>query len=145
MSRARRKQLRIDEFLARPEARNRIEAVGERLAENNNIRLCAKIFNRPEFSGAIETHLDFVVDQQDLARFHYGLELFKVARRRNDIPPRTLNGFHKKRGKFSGTGFRIPDAVILGIEQSGELVHAVEAAVFALFPVRTAKAVGKRD
>src|SRR5690606_1201405 len=51
---------RVDQFLAGPDASQRIKAVRNGLSEHENVRLHTEMLDRPEFTGSIEAHLDLV-------------------------------------------------------------------------------------
>src|SRR5262245_5742602 len=63
MRRSGREDVRIDELLASPYARQRIEAIGDGLSENEDVRIDAEMLDRPELAGAIDAHLDFIDDE----------------------------------------------------------------------------------
>ena len=67
VSRARREFVRRDQFFFGPNSGQRIETVGQRLAEDDNVGLDVEVFDRPELAGAVKTHLDLVIDHQDVA------------------------------------------------------------------------------
>src|SRR5258708_21043134 len=145
MGRARRERLRRYQVLARPDAGQRIEAVGQRLAEDDDVRLDPEILDGAQSHGAEEAHLDLVVHQQDLARFEDLLQALEISLRRHDIPARSLNRLDVERGVFGAIGLGIVDAVIFAVEEALELADAVEVAAVALLAVRTAEAIGKRN
>jgi hypothetical protein len=49
----------------RPDAAQRVEAVGQRLAEHDHIRLDVEVLDRPQLAGAVEAHLYFVDHHQN--------------------------------------------------------------------------------
>src|SRR5262245_55399266 len=141
VGRSRREGLRTDELFARPHSRQRTEAVGERLAKHDDVGLHIEILHRPELSGAEETHLDLVVHQQDAPRLEDTLEFPEITGRRDHIAAGTLNGLDIEGGELALAGLGVPCRVILAVEQSRELVDAVEPAIVPLLPVRAAKTV----
>src|SRR5476651_1010792 len=75
MGRAWRKHLRADQFLARPDAGQRIEPVGDRLAEHQYVGRDAEMLDRTQLTGAIDAHLDFIDHQQNAVLDKYGILL----------------------------------------------------------------------
>src|SRR5476651_1247020 len=75
MGRAWRKHLRADQFLARPDAGQRIEPVGDRLAEHQYVGRDAEMLDRTQLTGAIDAHLDFIDHQQNAVLVKYGILL----------------------------------------------------------------------
>src|SRR5271165_4885760 len=64
MSRSGTKDGGIDQLFTGPDSGNRIEAVGQRLAKDDDVRLHVKVLHRPHLSGAIEAHLDLIIEEQ---------------------------------------------------------------------------------
>src|SRR5215475_2594740 len=141
VGRSGREGLRTDELFARPQSGQRTEAVGERLAEHDDVGLHIEILHRPEFSGPEEAHLNLVVDQQDAPRFEDALEFFEITGRRDHVAAGALNRLDIERGELALAGLGVPCRVILAVEQSRELVDAVEPAIVPLLPVLAAKTV----
>src|SRR5712671_1003601 len=113
---ARREDLRRDQLLSRPDARQRIESVGERLAEHDDVRFDVEVLDRPELSGAIKSHLDFIIDQQNLARFQHCRKLLEIARWRNHVAAGALDRLDKEGGKLRLLRLAVPDRVILAVK-----------------------------
>src|SRR5262249_40140913 len=126
---------------ARPQTRERVQAVRERLSEHDDVGAQTEVLGGPELARAEESHLDLVVDDQDLARLEDRLEPLEVAGRRDHVATRPLNHFHEERRVLRLTDLGVPDAVVLAVEEPLELVDAVQAAVFALLAVRATEAV----
>src|SRR5581483_1423243 len=141
MSRPGRKQLRRNQVFSRPDSGKRIEPVGQGFAEYNDVRRNAQVFDGPEFSRTVEAHLDFIVNQKDLALVECLLEASKVFPGRNDISTRPLNRFDIKSREFRLLSFGIPVGVILRLEAFFELLLAIEAAGLTLQSIDAAEAV----
>src|ERR1700681_2427106 len=107
MRRSGRKFHRRDQFLARPNTRKRIEPVCQSFSENDYVGRYIKILDRPKFPGAVKTHLDLVVNHQDLSFVEYLLEFFEVADGRDHVATRPLDGLDIKRRKLSFACLRI--------------------------------------
>src|SRR6185312_11371276 len=114
------------------------------LAEYDDVGLDVEILQRPELAGAVEAHLDFVIDQQDFAGLEHFLELLEITRRRNDVTAGALDRLDIEGGIFADAHLGVPHAVILAIEQAGELIDAIQAAIVALLAIRAAEAIRKR-
>src|SRR2546430_16871094 len=126
MRRAGRKLFRRDEFLARPDTAQRIQAIRQRFAEDDDVRLDVEVFNAPELSGAIEAHLNLVVNKQDIALVQDFFECRKIFGRRDDVTARALNRLDVKCGELALACLRIPELVVLSIKILLELLDAVE-------------------
>src|SRR5471032_596522 len=100
MGRAWRKHLRADQFLARPDAGQRIEPVGDRLAKHQYVGRDAEMLDRPQLAGAIDAHLDFIDHQQDAVLVEYLLEVDEEILRRNDIAAGALDRLDEERGEL---------------------------------------------
>ena len=85
----------------------------------------------PQLAGAKETHLDLVHHQQHAVPVQHALELDEEIFRRYHITAGTLDGLNIKRRVFALVRFGVPDAVVFGLEQALELLHA-ERPVFLL-------------
>ena len=118
---------RVDQLLARPDAGQRIEAVGQRLAEHDHVRLHAEVLDREHLAGAVEAHLDLVDHEQDAVTIQHALELDEEVPRGNDVAAGALDRLHVEGGKLGLARFRVPDAVVLALEQAFELLDAVMA------------------
>ncbi len=145
MRRSRWEHLGRDQLLARPDARQWIEAIRQRLAKDDDVRLDIEVLDRPELARAVEPHLNFVVDEEDATLVEDLLERREVAARRYDVTTGALNGFDIKRGKLWFLRLGIPERVVFGVEVLRELLDAVEIAVLPLLVVRTTEAVRIRD
>src|SRR5437762_420653 len=145
MRRARRKQFGRNQFFARPEAGQRVQPVGQRLAKDDDVGRDAEVLDGPEFSRAIETHLDFVIHDENLVRVAGFLEPGEVISRRDDVAARALHRLDVERAELGGFRLRIPNRVVLGVKELRELVFAVELARLTLQAVDAAEAVGKKD
>ena len=97
MRRSRWEDIGRDEAFARPHAAQRVESVGERFAEDDDVGRDAKVFDRPELSGTIKAHLDLIVDHQNVPFVQDLPETFEIARRRDDVATSALNRFDVKR------------------------------------------------
>ena len=95
----------------------------------------------PELSRAEETHLDFIIDEQDLALLEDLLQADKVFLRRDDITARPLEGLDVKGAEFTLVGPGIPDRIVFGVEEFLELFQAIEPAVLSLETVKAAETV----
>src|SRR5438067_2508822 len=136
MRRARPEDARIDEFLARPDAGKRIEAVGERLAEDDDVRLDVEVLHRPHLSSAPKAHLDLVVDEQDAVLLADCSEALEVVLRRNDVSARALDRLGEQRAEFGAPGLRVPCAGVLVLEQPLELRDAMVLELLRLAAIR---------
>ncbi len=145
MGRARREHGRVDQLFARPQAGQRIEAVGQRLAEHHDIRRHAEVFDRPQLAGPPETHLDFIGHHQDAVLVEHLLQALEEARRRDHVAAGALNGFHVERGVFALVGLRVPHAVVFGLEQALELAHAAVGILFRRHPLRATERIRERQ
>ena len=144
MRRAGREHLRVDQLFARPDAGQRVEAVGERLAEHEHVRLDAEMLDRPQLAGAVEAHLDFVDDQQDAVAVEHLLELDEEVLRRDDVAAGALDRLDVEGGVFGLAGLGVPDAVVFALEQALELLDAVVAVFLLAHALRAAEVVGER-
>src|SRR6185437_1606020 len=122
--RARRKHGGVDQLLARPQPRQRVEAVGQRLAEHQHVGLDAEILDRPQLSGAPETHLDFVDHEQDAVLVQHLLQVPEEIPWRHHVATGALDRLDVERRVLALVGLGIPHAVVFGLEQAGELAHA---------------------
>ena len=138
------KIFRVDQLLARPHAGERIEAVGDGLAEHDDVGLHAEVLDRPQLAGAIEAHLDFVDDQQDAVLVEHALQLDEIVRRRNDVAARALDRLDVEGGILGLAGLRVPHAVVLALEQPLELLHAVVAVLLLAHALGAAEVIRKR-
>src|SRR6185369_474554 len=142
--RARRKDGRADQRLLRPESRERVEPVGERLAEDDDVGRDAEVLDRPELAGAKKAHLDLVDDEQDAVPVEHLLQPREVVRRRNHVAAGALHGLDVERGVFRLVRARVPDALVLALEQALELAHAVLAVLLLGHPGAAAEVVRER-
>src|SRR6185295_703362 len=69
------KDSRIDQLFAGPQTRERIEAVGEGLAEYQDVGDDTEMLDRPELPGPEEPHLDFIDYEKDAEAIEYLLQL----------------------------------------------------------------------
>ena len=116
---------RVDQLLAGPQAGQRIEAVGDRLAEHDDVGRDAEVLDRPELAGPVEAHLDLVDDHQDAVLVEHLLQVLEEVHRRHDVAARALQWLDVEGGVLGLAGLRIPEAVVLALEQARELLHAV--------------------
>src|SRR5690606_29810540 len=84
---------------------------------------------------------DLVVDEQDLVFIEDSFERAEITGRRDDISAGPLDRFDVKGGELTFARLRIPERVILGLKQTGELFDAVKAAIVAPFAVRAAETI----
>src|SRR5947209_572168 len=143
--RAGRELLRRDQFLARPHAGERVQAVRQRLAEDDDVRLDAEVLDGPEFPGAVEAHLNLVVNHQNLVLVQDFLERREVAFGRDDVAARPLNRLDVEGRELRFIRLRVPEGVVLGLEVALELLDAVHLARLLLLAVGAAEAVGEGD
>src|SRR6266545_296531 len=134
----------ISARLARPDAGQRIEAVGQRLAEHDDVGLDAEMLDRPQLAGAEETHLDLVDHQQDAVAVQHLLELDEEILRRNYVAAGALDWLDVERGIFGLAGLGIPDAVVFALEQALERSYAVEAVFLLAHALRSPEVIGER-
>jgi hypothetical protein len=99
----------------------------------------------PELPRPEETHLNFIIHEEDLPLFKDLLEPDKVFLGRDHVAPCPLNRFHVKGAKFTLTGLRVPNRVVLGVKELLELLETVQTAILSLQPVEAAEAVGVGD
>ena len=125
MRRPRREEFGRDQFFPRPDAGKWVQAVGERLAEHDDVRRDAEVLDGPELSRAIEAHLDFVIDNQDLVFAASLLQALKVVARRNHVAARSLHRFDVKCAVFRRLCFGIPDAIVFIGKKLIELIVAI--------------------
>src|SRR5436190_3772439 len=144
MGGAGREDLRVDELFACPDAGQRIEAVGKRLAEHDDVRRDAEMLDREELAGAVEAHLNLVHHQQDAVLVEHALQPGKVVLRRDDVAPGTLDRLHVERGVFRLAGLGVPHAVVLALEQALELFDAVVTVFLLGHALGAAEMVGER-
>ncbi|RMO59452.1 hypothetical protein ALQ29_05598 [Pseudomonas marginalis pv. marginalis] len=145
MGRAWWEDLRVDQFFPGPDAAQRVEAVGQGLAEHDHVRLHVEVLDRPQLAGAVEAHLDFVGHHQDAVLVQHLLEFAVEVHRRDHVAAGALDRLDVKRGVFALADFRVPHAVVFGLEQAGELLHAVAAVLFLGHAFRAAEVVRERD
>src|SRR6476659_9501771 len=143
MRRAGRENVGIDQLLARPDAGQRIEAVGEGLAEYDDVRRDAEMLDREELAGAVETHLDLVDDQQDAVPVEHLLELDEEVLGRNDVAARALDRLHVEGGKLGLADLGVPHAAVFALEQARELPHAMAAVLLLAHPLGPTEMVGE--
>src|SRR5690606_36194652 len=141
MGGARWEYRRVDQFLAGPDASQRIEAVCNGLSEHENVRLYTEMLNRPEFASSIEAHLDRVADQQNAVFVENLLQLSEAVRRRDDVAACALNRLDVEGRDLGLTRLRIPNAIIFAFEQPGELSYAVAAVLLLAHALWTAEVV----
>src|SRR5690606_5232810 len=132
---------RVDQFLAGPDASQRIEAVRNGLSEHENVRLYTEMLDRPEFAGSIEAHLDLVDDQQNAVFVENLLQLSEEVRRRDDVAACALNRLDVEGREHGLTRLRIPNAIIFAFDEPGELGYAVTAVLRLAHALRTAEVV----
>ncbi|MNF89183.1 hypothetical protein D3C84_716970 [compost metagenome] len=145
MGRAWREDFRVDQLFFRPDAAQRVEAVGQRFAEDDDVGFDVEVLDRPQLAGAIEAHLDFVDHQQNAVLVQHMLEFAVEVHRWDDIAAGSLDRFDVKCSVFALADFRVPDAVVFSLEQPGKLIHAVTAVLFLGHAFGAAKVVRKRD
>src|SRR6267143_2110013 len=143
--RAWRENAGVDHLLTRPDAGQRVEAVGQSLAEDQHVRLDTEMFDAPHLAGAIDTHLDLIYHQQYAVLVEHLLELDEKSFRRNDIPARALNRLDIKCCILAFVGSRVPHAVVFAFEEASELLHTVVAVLLLVHPLGAAKVIGKLD
>ena len=134
MRHPRRKNLRRDQFFFGPDRRDRIKAVGERLAEHHDVRNDAKMFDGPQLPAPVKPHLDFIVDQKDMIAIQDLLQLGKIVKWRNDVASGRLDWLHKERPKFAMVGFGVNKRIIFRLKQFLKLPQAGEIAGLFFLP-----------
>src|SRR5205085_10835965 len=97
---ARGKLRRRNECLFCPNPRDGIQAVRHGLTEDHDIRLDPIMFECPELAGPEKSHLNFIVDQKDLAFSENLMQSSVIFRRRDDISPRGLDWLPVEGDKF---------------------------------------------
>ena len=143
--RARREDRRVDQLLARPHAGQRIEAVGDGLAEHDDVGLHAEVLDRPQLAGAIEAHLDLVDDQQDAVLVEHALQLDEEVLGRNDVAAGALDRLDVEGRVLGLARLGVPDAVVLALEQALELLHAVVAVLLLGHALGAAEVIRERN
>ena len=83
----------------------------------------AEVLDRPQLAGAVEAHLDLVDHQQDAVLVEHLLQPLEEVHRRDDVAAGALDRLDVEGGVFGLPGLGVPDAVIFGLEQAGELVR----------------------
>src|SRR5262245_9304896 len=91
MRRTGREDARRNQVLARPHAAQRIQSVGQRLSEDEDVGGDAEVLDRPELAGAKEAHLDLIVDQQHVTLVENLAKSREITWRRDDVAARPLN------------------------------------------------------
>src|SRR5438046_519741 len=145
MGRAGGKKLGSDQLFARPDAGKGIQAVGQRFAENYDVRRDAQMLDGPEFSRAIKAHLYFIVYNQDLVLVAGLLEALEIFLGRNHVAARALHRLDIESAVLRGLRLGIPHAVIFGVKEFCELVVAIEVAGLALQAVHAAETIRVKD
>src|SRR5450631_3364643 len=100
MGGSRAKNRRSNQFLARPNARDWIHSIGQGLAECDDVRLDIEMLHCPHLAGSVKTHLDLIVDNQYASLLADRGHSLEVTRRRDDVAPSPLYGFHEEATEF---------------------------------------------
>src|SRR5262245_13427875 len=145
MRRARREDFRRNQILARPNARQRIQSVRESFTKDDDVRCDVEILYCPEFSSAIETHLNFVIHEQNVPLVQNLFQRREIFSGRNYIAAGSLNWLGVERSEFRFAGLRVPERVVFSLEVFRELIDAIEVAILSFLVVRTTKAIWKRN
>src|ERR1051326_6615851 len=109
MRRSWRGELRCDQLFSGPDASQRIEPVREGLPKNDNVRRDSQVLHRPEFAGAIESHLDLIVYDQNVAPAARLLQSCEVFPGWNDISSGSLDRLDVECAVLRCLRFGIPD------------------------------------
>jgi len=104
---------------------DRIHPVGQRFAEHNDVRLRVVVLHGPHSAGAVEAHLDFVIDHQDPLRATDRGKALEEAARRNDIAAGSLDCLHEEGAELRVSGLRVPSAGVLVLEQTLQFLDAI--------------------
>ena len=99
----------------------------------------------PEFSSAIEPHLNFVVHDKDLVFVASGFKPGEVLLRWDDVSARSLHRLDVERAELRRFRLGVPNRVVLVIEELLELVLAVKVAGLRLQVVDAAETVGIKN
>jgi hypothetical protein len=93
----------------RKDGGHRVEAAGERLADERDVRLDAFVLLGEQPAGSAEARLDLVEDQGDVALRAQRTHLAEIAGRRNDDAGLALDRLHEKRDRVvvEGLGERL--------------------------------------
>ena len=89
-----------DELFPRPDAGQWIEAVCQGLPEHHNVGFQAEMLEGPEFSGAMDSHLDFVDYDQNAALVEDARQFLEIAPGRDHVSARALDRLDVERGEF---------------------------------------------
>src|SRR5215475_12493589 len=103
------------------------------------------MLDRPELAGAEETHLDLVDDEQDAVLVEHALQAREEVRRRNHVAAGALDRLDVERGVLALLRFRIPDAVVFGLEKALELRDAIFAVFLLRHALRAAEVIREFD
>ena len=142
---SRREQLRCDQLFSRPDTGERIQPVGQCLPEYNDVRGDPQVLHRPEFSRTIKSHLDLIIDDQNIALAARLLKASEIFPRGNHVPSGPLDGFDVERAVLRCLRLSVPDRMVFCVKQPGELVLAVHVAGLALQAINAAEAIGIKD
>src|SRR5258706_10354465 len=137
--------LRVDELLAGPYAGERVQAVGERLAEDDDVGLDVEVLHRPHLAGAAEAHLDLVVDHEDAVLLADRGHALEVVLRRDDVAAGALHRFDEQRAELGSAGLRVPGAGVFVLEAPLEFGDALIFGALRVALVRGAERIRIRD
>ncbi len=111
-----------DQVFTGPDPRDRVHAVGQRLAEDKNVGLDIKMFKRPHLSGPEKTHLDLIVHHENAVIMAYFGKPFEIILRRDDITARPLDRFDEKRAELRAFCLGVPGSRVLVLELALEFM-----------------------
>src|SRR6267142_659597 len=142
---SRGKDFRRDQLLARPDAAQGIQPVGQCLSKDDDVGRDSEVLDGPELPGAIKAHLDLVVHHQNVAFIEDFLQAAKILGRWNDIATGALNGLDVKGRELRLSCLGVPEGVIFCFEVLFKLLETIQPAVLSLLVVRTTKTIWKGD
>ncbi len=103
------------------------------------------MLHRPHLPGAVEAHLDLVVDEQDAVLFAERGKPPEVAFRRNHVAAGALHRLDEERAELRAPGLRIPRPGVFVLEQALEFGDARVLGLLGVAAVRRAERIGERN
>src|SRR5271167_4776948 len=100
------------------------------------------MLHRPELSGTVKAHLDFIIDDEDVVLIAGLPQPREVLGRRNYVAASSLHCLDVEGAVFGRLRFGVPHRVVLGLKLLRKLAVAIEVTGLTLHPINAAKAVG---
>src|SRR5262249_38971990 len=126
-------------------SRERVQPVGDGLAENQDVRGYAEMLDGPHLAGAVDAHLDLVHNEQNPVPVEHFFQLHKEIQRRDDVTARPFYGLDIECRIFCFARLWVPYAMIFSLEEALELPDAMEAVFFLAHALRPPEMIGEGD